>query len=171
MRGENRPEHMATVTSEGTSPRARGKRCAEGHVRVVFRNIPACAGKTKDINFWFSKHEEHPRVRGENSCDDGLWRAPPGTSPRARGKLRKRFRPETHRRNIPACAGKTCIHVQTRFWLGEHPRVRGENPRLSCPRLGRAGTSPRARGKQGGLRSRKSSIRNIPACAGKTQPF
>ena len=46
VRGENRPEHMATVTSEGTSPRARGKRIFLRRRLTVIRNIPACAGKT-----------------------------------------------------------------------------------------------------------------------------
>ena len=87
VRGENRPEHMATVTSEGTSPRARGKQHLLRNRFVQPRNIPACAGKT--------------------TLCASLFPINLGTSPRARGKPGPRAHEYRGVRNIPACAGKT----------------------------------------------------------------
>ena len=85
--GENRPEHMATVTSEGTSPRMRGKHWEDG------------------LDNW--KRLEHPRVCGENQLVRIFFLFSLGTSPRARGKLAWSSRVRAGFRNIPACAGKT----------------------------------------------------------------
>ena len=54
------------------------------------------------------------------------------------------------------------------FFVPEHPRVRGENRRGGSNPAAAGGTSPRARGKRGGVDVRHKNLRNIPACAGKT---
>ena len=71
-------------------------------------------------------------------------------------------------RNIPACAGKTDKATGMPVQPTEHPRVRGENSYICLFASSRAGTSPRARGKQVMVISGDSSPGNIPACAGKT---
>ena len=106
-RGENRGNLGGDPELRGTSPRARGKQ-PEGVIEAyASRNIPACAGKTMWLYTTIMRHREHPRVRGENACDVLLGGCDPGTSPRARGKLALVCPHSCHRRNIPACAGKT----------------------------------------------------------------
>ena len=138
---------------------------------LLYRNIPACAGKTTCAHPVAISGAEHPRVRGENRPKLAACGACSGTSPRARGKRLLALTLGTTRRNIPACAGKTCHDLQPTNQHQEHPRVRGENvcgfSRGYHPR----GTSPRARGKRASSKGFMMVFRNIPACAGKTTPI
>ena len=70
---------------------------------------------------------------------------------------------------IPACAGKTDLSDKTALPVWAHPRVCGENVRMSDEKGPIAGSSPRVRGKP--LRGPRGSSceRLIPACAGKTK--
>ena len=168
MRGENHHFLQGCLYPEGTSPRARGKRCHHYLFPALSGNIPACAGKTGGFRGVPGSNQEHPRVRGENSGAgiSGSWAI--GTSPRARGKQRLIHAEPPKVRNIPACAGKTPA-VQFpwhRAW--EHPRVRGENTMVVSPCPASYGTSPRARGKHLPHRGHEPRYGNIPACAGKT---
>ena len=127
MRGENGFDAVVDVGKAGTSPRARGKQQYFGVADALFRNIPACAGKTKQRQGYPNAFWEHPRVRGENKIAyqvDGFTK---GTSPRARGKLNKIKNMWGDIGNIPACAGKTTPTLSAADLSGEHPRVRGEN--------------------------------------------
>ena len=107
-------------------------------------------------------------MRGENGISMRVEGATRGTSPRARGKPQQRTVIERKLGNIPACAGKTKSCWGWRAPQREHPRVRGENKRLSRGRAPDAGTSPRARGKLPRHPRRTRTPGNIPACAGKT---
>ena len=95
----------------GSSPRVRGK--LPDVTENVFNGglIPACAGKT---GLQFVVHfvpTAHPRVCGENlEWLEGVTDMP-GSSPRVRGKPGARRRGLRIRRLIPACAGKTQLHV------------------------------------------------------------
>ena len=71
-------------------------------------------------------------------------------------------------RNIPACAGKTSLENLFSLSIPEHPRVRGENSVGGSCFPVYIGTSPRARGKPFHHLRRGGGVRNIPACAGKT---
>ena len=168
VRGENGVNNGGGEGDSGTSPRARGKlsrfRCCTRKIR----NIPACAGKTGAVGFCWSVAEEHPRVRGENTRIQRCYQTKHGTSPRARGKLRDQSNFLPPRGNIPACAGKTGDSRVHDVRLEEHPRVRGENTGMTSTTHTAIGTSPRARGKRGRKRRGQSTVRNIPACAGKT---
>ena len=111
----------------------------------------------------------HPRVCGENLATVRTPWAFSGSSPRVRGKLifaAARCRGEGL---IPACAGKTVLHQAWGYSSGAHPRVCGENFRLSRLRNSSGGSSPRVRGKlvPTGLLAGGSGL--IPACAGKTK--
>ena len=76
---------------------------------MIFRNIPACAGKTTFLTMTVGATPEHPRVRGENKRKGNLSPTERGTSPRARGKRDIRRAEIVGSRIIPACAGKTKI--------------------------------------------------------------
>ena len=109
VRGENTRFALRAQRVKGTSPRARGKLRVDRGLWGCIRNIPACAGKTLDTPSRESYAKEHPRVRGENNFTTQAADDPQGTSPRARGKLWVPDAPATKSRNIPACAGKTCL--------------------------------------------------------------
>ena len=91
VRGENLGECAVDYGGLGTSPRARGKRRGFGRSSGVFRNIPACAGKTPINRDARPCSQEHPRVRGENADRGRHTHRMQGTSPRARGKLYQAF--------------------------------------------------------------------------------
>ena len=169
MRGENQMIGDLGDTPGGTSPRARGKPGNPLCFHNFFRNIPACAGKTRPCSIMGKSWSEHPRVRGENQdvddCDWGLC----GTSPRARGKQVQAVATTGKIRNIPACAGKTYTCSGVWFSAAEHPRVRGENSAGQSGHSQSRGTSPRARGKQNCVVQTTLRRGNIPACAGKTR--
>ena len=110
-------------------------------------------------------------MRGENCFGFNADFFVKGTSPRARGKPDTARSEKDHKRNIPACAGKTELLLVAAYGIEEHPRVRGENEGVGEAEGLGAGTSPRARGKRGGLRFKERFKGNIPACAGKTEGF
>ena len=72
-------------------------------------------------------------------------------------------------RNIPAYAGKTYNYWRLERIKKEHPRVCGENEPPENQISVKQGTSPRMRGKPACFMMLKTSARNIPAYAGKTQ--
>ena len=169
VRGENPMPDRSSKMPTGTSPRARGKHRVFDLENDKWRNIPACAGKTGCAWRPGISWAEHPRVRGENDLDSAAWRGHPGTSPRARGKRRAPRMSKVNKRNIPACAGKTCAAAPSPQPDAEHPRVRGENSGMAGFPTLTEGTSPRARGKRSFQSISPLMMRNIPACAGKTR--
>ena len=72
----------------GTSPRMRGKPLIDPLSLLLFRNIPAYAGKTEAKFALDTTWEEHPRVCGENEVAVEGELVVLGTSPRMRGKPR-----------------------------------------------------------------------------------
>ena len=107
-------------------------------------------------------------MRGENNDAIAKSVLAHGTSPRARGKRRTARSSLGRLRNIPACAGKTGVRCSRSCTGMEHPRVRGENGQPHLSGKPHDGTSPRARGKHRSQSRFDVSVRNIPACAGKT---
>ena len=91
-----------------------------------------------------------------------------GSSPRGRGKPLNFAGLDSSTRLIPAWAGKTKDGAGVTSTPRAHPRVGGENSRLSGDDRLRRGSSPRGRGKllQGRACVRRSGL--IPAWAGKT---
>ena len=110
-------------------------------------------------------------MRGENPANLGVQTFHLGTSPRARGKRSLENLSLSILWNIPACAGKTLLHLVGTAKSQEHPRVRGENNDFASARKTGPGTSPRARGKHCQGWSEDERAGNIPACAGKTTIF
>ena len=125
--GENPRPPISPGYPPGTSPRMRGKlgNHGDGHGRM--RNIPAYAGKTLGNRCSHGGYPEHPRVCGENGLRPWRRYAPPGTSPRMRGKLLICEESCTQPGNIPAYAGKTGGGSRRDPLRWEHPRVCGEN--------------------------------------------
>ena len=159
----------ATVPlSKGSSPRVRGKQGPTWKTVQTRGLIPACAGKTERLGSYFDLNRAHPRVCGENLLATRLARVILGSSPRVRGKLRSFPACRCAGRLIPACAGKTSLGPQSESRQPAHPRVCGENARVSPRRSQIRGSSPRVRGKPNWESCGFMRSRLIPACAGKT---
>ena len=146
--GENGTNLERLLRWAGSSPRVRGKQTCSVSYTLVYRLIPACAGKTVSGGSCLACLGAHPRVCGENINVSGYSRAHVGSSPRVRGKLRSfRFCDLGHGL-IPACAGKTMHGFVSVVKARAHPRVCGENVVALCGIHARAGSSPRVRGKR-----------------------
>ena len=104
---------------------------------------------------------ENPRHRLSTSR---RW----GSSPHARGKRHVGGVCVDLAGLIPACAGKTYLSKHSSSAQPAHPRMRGENWRMSLRIYGLRGSSPHARGKLQSLNYVWLDCRLIPACAGKT---
>ena len=168
MGGENSVWKTAAACLIGSSPRGRGKLNRRRHGQGGLGLIPAWAGKTGALEGGHVCVPAHPRVGGENHEVQSVRAVDPGSSPRGRGKPRSSVRSGVAWGLIPAWAGKTWpfhVHMVT---AGAHPRVGGENIVRSFRSIGRAGSSPRGRGKRRFQVSAWSVVRLIPAWAGKT---
>ena len=110
----------------------------------------------------------HPRSRGENGLPTANKLHVLGSSPLTRGKRGVGQRYSSHRRLIPAHAGKTPSPRLRRERPGAHPRSRGENGcSRPAPRSWK-GSSPLTRGKRPRSGRPSLPVRLIPAHAGKT---
>ena len=148
MRGEHPVETSVPRPAQGSSPHARGARASSSYSTGKKGIIPACAGSTRGWIPPRGRGRDHPRMRGEHPCLAAFEPRPPGSSPHARGALRKGVKQMQINGIIPACAGSTNGLPRRRGDHGDHPRMRGEHH----------GTD--------GLHGRVSGI--IPACAGST---
>ena len=84
--GENKAYLDQSRIKAGSSPRVRGKLQSEIRGNPLRWLIPACAGKTHRPIPRRSLGGAHPRVCGENVPRGAEDTAPPGSSPRVRGK-------------------------------------------------------------------------------------
>ena len=85
-------------------------------------------------------------MRGEHNDHSFLLWFSWGSSPHARGALRK---PGGYRHRcgiIPACAGSTGSHLVHLRQGEDHPRMRGEHALTCNPSSSVVGSSPHARG-------------------------
>ena len=88
----------------------------------------------------------HPRVCGEHSSSWPACRCGWGSSPRLRGALDDRHRPQGRTGLIPASAGSTHIRFTHCSQIPAHPRVCGEHRWTPPVCVSSAGSSPRLRG-------------------------
>ena len=149
MCGENRQRVKVACSSEGSSPRVRGKRLKRIFKDAGIGLIPACAGKTPGMAPRRPSNWAHPRVCGENPNSLSSKPAMPGSSPRVRGKHPVLVEALFNTGLIPACAGKTQQQRAPLSCPWAHPRVCGENefPQDAVGLF--PGSSPRVRGKRG----------------------
>ena len=152
-RGENRHNSKILPRRVGSSPLTRGKRAPGGGLDALEGIIPAHAGKTICSAPSASTCRDHPRSRGENSSTGSRPTSYPGSSPLTRGKPPVQERAGDAGGIIPAHAGKTVAQVVWLEVLRDHPRSRGENPRVIRELVNTAGSSPLTRGKPFFLRS------------------
>ena len=168
MCGENLVALSTWTRAAGSSPRVRGKLNTLVCVRPPYGLIPACAGKTNEVETSVSVFGAHPRVCGENTRKAARHTLCPGSSPRVRGKPVGAEEVRSERRLIPACAGKTDRAEKSLALARAHPRVCGENEAHYCALMHPPGSSPRVRGKLQNPQDNLPLPGLIPACAGKT---
>ena len=106
-RGEHRGSICALWITLGSSPLARGTPAAFISVGIFLRLIPARAGNTVDANSYYAQWTAHPRSRGEHRTAYDGFTPYVGSSPLARGTLRRIIACLFRVRLIPARAGNT----------------------------------------------------------------
>ena len=168
MRGEHRPYHPRLHQFRGSSPHARGTRCACHDRQDGQGIIPACAGNTPRpiVRRWW--YQDHPRMRGEHSSRTPAFALKSGSSPHARGTLPAEKLRIFTLGIIPACAGNTCSDSWRRANRRDHPRMRGEHSSSLPGSEPKSGSSPHARGTRHHPGGRVAHRGIIPACAGNT---
>ncbi len=107
MRGEHALCGTPAITSDGSSPHARGTPRGCRFDPDPIRIIPACAGNTAARRQARSPIPDHPRMRGEHAIRWQRRYRQLGSSPHARGTPVRTRVWCTQCRIIPACAGNT----------------------------------------------------------------
>ena len=125
--GANQMLRKAAKWGYGSSPRMRGK-LHRSHLRTdVPRIIPAHAGQTRSPNARRVPFPDHPRACGANKVKTDITDADQGSSPRMRGKRRRRQGRRPRIRIIPAHAGQTTSSAEAAPKATDHPRACGAN--------------------------------------------
>ena len=168
MRGEHRLVSARASRSPGSSPHARGTPAPAMQSMAGSGIIPACAGNTHIAVSPTGGVRDHPRMRGEHDLAHYLDYPVLGSSPHARGTLRRWQSVMGTTGIIPACAGNTNTSTTAESHVRDHPRMRGEHPSLIAALIAVLGSSPHARGTHL-LPLHTPPVRGIiPACAGNT---
>ena len=176
MSGEKHPrvcgEDQCTCPSvrltEETPPRMRGRHFTNIPAQLFERNTPAYAGKTSVGVCMLWAEKKHPRVCGEDQ--PSAWHSLSNweTPPRMRGRHFVKQAGLAVEGNTPAYAGKTPVRFSITKRCEKHPRVCGEDRRLSAPASAHAETPPRMRGRRTPWFAATALAGNTPAYAGKT---
>ena len=107
-------------------------------------------------------------MRGEHHSGLQSATGKPGSSPHARGALRKCYPSIRTDGIIPACAGSTRCSTSSCPACWDHPRMRGEHSPGRPTSTARSGSSPHARGALFVTSWARFKTGIIPACAGST---
>ena len=171
MRGEHVVGRIGIGGGGGPSPHARGTHERPASRQPFRRAIPACAGNTGASRVSGEMSAGHPRMRGEHAIICTGHSLQCGPSPHARGTQFRDAIPGPHQRAIPACAGNTCMQMQTGHSPAGHPRMRGEHKEIEPDIDYAPGPSPHARGTREASMHAGNHDRAIPACAGNTASY
>ena len=156
------------LLSGGSSPLARGTQLGIFWHPYQFGLIPARAGNTAYPDCAEVSRRAHPRSRGEHfNFEDGQTEKA-GSSPLARGTLKRTHIATAAVGLIPARAGNTPSIETLMRHTGAHPRSRGEHQELLSMPVRFLGSSPLARGTLTVLLRQLSNHGLIPARAGNT---
>ena len=158
----------AATTSQGRSPRVRGRHAGSGPPRTQSRSIPAGAGETADPPATESWKRVDPRgCGGDFLCSRaslGAW----GRSPRVRGRLPHELRALPQWGSIPAGAGETAAKTAFSQSGAVDPRGCGGDLFNRGDIEEARGRSPRVRGRLIKDNAGPDRRRSIPAGAGET---
>ena len=135
-----------TLSTEGSSPLARGLLGLKRAYKSRSRIIPARAGFTRAAGRARLVDEDHPRSRGVYPSGARAENETGGSSPLARGLPVDWLSADGARRIIPARAGFTDRSLVLMRVHPDHPRSRGVYTRRRRPSMHQPGSSPLARG-------------------------
>ena len=90
------------------------------------------------------------------------------TPPHAWGRRRRLCSWCRHRGNTPTCVGKTSRPVRSRYGVGKHPHMRGEDDGGAAMSTALIETPPHAWGRLLPSVAVKECVGNTPTCVGKT---
>ena len=155
-------------SGDGSSPLARGLRFPAGTSFGGTGIIPARAGFTAACTLRSHSPEDHPRSRGVYDMMVITELQELGSSPLARGLLRKGCDGVAQNRIIPARAGFTPYLYKWDTVLRDHPRSRGVYTVMVAISRTVIGSSPLARGLPPSSTTIRGSGGIIPARAGFT---
>ena len=134
---------------EPVHPRVHGEdEAARLTFRVGRRFTPVCTGKTAPRSSSRISRSVHARVHGEDGPCVHLPRHVPGSPPCARGRLFHRDGRAPAPRFTPVCTGKTQLSPDGGHNQAVHPRVHGEDDRVTGKTEGVDGSPPCARGRR-----------------------
>ena len=124
--GEESASYHGSASSEGSSPRVRGRASRPSAAESKPGIIPAGAGKRSLGDRGSCLYWDHPRGCGEERTQRGRSSARRGSSPRVRGRGRGRAKRPPRRRDHPrGCGEELSPGWSARAGRGSSPRVRG----------------------------------------------
>ncbi len=144
--GEHQVKGEISVIDNGSSPRLRGTRAAQGRAARPDRFIPAPAGNTEARLERAPHSSVHPRACGEHRVAAFQDLHQRGSSPRLRGTPEGSLPDKGCARFIPAPAGNTRRRRSLLARRTVHPRACGEHLGFQLPATRDGGSSPRLRG-------------------------
>ena len=186
MCGEQEQPQPVGASNQGSPPRVRGTASQTDAKSKLFGITPACAGNSDFAKGFRRKSKDHPRVCGEQVpsllCPKQQRGSPPrvrgtaaacwhsrlfaGSPPRVRGTVQATDIASVRARITPACAGNRLIRCERVKFAWDHPRVCGEQKKLSVVFPINAGSPPRVRGTDNSRHRILAPGRITPACAG-----
>ena len=155
----------------GSSPLARGTPTNAVTGNGLTGLIPARAGNTRSKTSRREPLGAHPRSRGEHAFNNRSKSPSSGSSPLARGTLKRTHIATAAVGLIPARAGNTRLFLSLPRNPRAHPRSRGEHRRRKVAAASSSGSSPLARGTRIPRRRLVRRQGLIPARAGNTAQF
>ena len=146
LRGEQCHSISAAAFRAGSPPLARGTVTVIKALAADKGITPACAGNRLHLIHVLIPVQDHPRLRGEQSCFFVNSPTILGSPPLARGTAVVRAVRVAAYGITPACAGNRNIPSVSPFAKWDHPRLRGEQTALQIINAFNEGSPPLARG-------------------------
>ena len=167
--GEEGFAHPGVATGFGLPPRGRGRGATRRGWPPVTGITPAWAGKSLSSPSSEARHEDYPRVGGEERAPTPPACPLGGLPPRGRGRAGHVCPGEPRARITPAWAGKRRAPRAPRKAPRDYPRVGGEESRRRRRSAKRRGLPPRGRGRVILANVTYGGMRITPAWAGKSR--
>ena len=166
LRGEQR-EYCENYTGRaGSPPLARGTVTVIKALAADKGITPACAGNRLHLIHVLIPVQDHPRLRGEQSCFFVNSPTILGSPPLARGTAVVRAVRVAAYGITPACAGNSALCRIFPPARRDHPRLRGEQHTGDFYGKPFVGSPPLARGTGNQFSIGRRRCRITPACAG-----
>ena len=125
-RGDKRALITENLGSEGSPPHTRGQVFIPHECSAFDRITPAHAGTRRLFSVWLFSIWDHPRTRGDKSCEVCICLTSRGSPPHTRGQACSVGWYEAKERITPAHAGTRMFFRVSALFCQDHPRTRGD---------------------------------------------